>query len=482
MKRLTPSDAMFLYGETRETMMHASALLPFSAPEEAIDFRAIMDEIRAGLPVVPPWSSVLKTPDVLRNPMQAWVEDPKVDLEYHVRRTALPTPGDERELGVLVSRLHAHPVDFHRPPWEAHYIEGLEGGRFALFVKVHHSLIDGYTAMKLLGRSLSRDAKKKDVPHFFAMPPEERRRQPEPREGEGEGAGLGELLSAVRAQAGTARGVGKAILNLAKAARAKDDALMTPLSAPKSILNAPISRSRRFATQRLETARLKAVARAAGGTLNDVVLSLCGASLRRYLLERNALPEQPLVAMCPVNVRAKDDEGGGNAVGAILASLGTDVADPSDRLTAVMASTRRGKEQLQGLSKAGLIQYGALLLAPFMIQMLPGAVGRVAPAFNVVISNVPGPEEPLYFRGARLEALYPMSILVHGLALNITCAGYAGTLGFGFVGCRDTLPHLQRMAVFCGEALEELERTVLGSQVGKSDLAGSLRGPRSQRP
>ena len=203
------------------------------------------------------------------------------------------------------------------------------------------------------------------------------------------------------------------------------------------------------------------MAKAAGGTLNDVVLALSGASLRRYLGELDALPSAPLVAMVPVNVRPKDDSGGGNAIGAILASLATDVADPLERLHDVIASTRLAKEQLQGMSKAAIIQYSALLLSPFMMQLVPGAPGRVRPAFNVVISNVPGPDEPLYFRGARLEAAYPMSIPVHGLALNITCNSYAGSLNFGFIGCRDTLPHLQRLAVYCGEALAELERALL---------------------
>jgi WS/DGAT/MGAT family acyltransferase len=186
-----------------------------------------------------------------------------------------------------------------------------------------------------------------------------------------------------------------------------------------------------------------------------------GASLRRYLIERGALPETPLVAMVPVNVRPKDDAGGGNAIGAILASLATDVADPAERLDAIIASTRRAKEQLQGLSRAAIVQYSALLMSPFLLQLVPGAPGRVRPTFNVVISNVPGPEEWLYFRGAVLDAAYPMSIPVHGLALNITCSSYAGRLNFGFIGCRDTLPHLQRLAVYCGEALGELERAVL---------------------
>jgi diacylglycerol O-acyltransferase / wax synthase len=207
--------------------------------------------------------------------------------------------------------------------------------------------------------------------------------------------------------------------------------------------------------------RLKKLAAKAKGTLNDVVLAICASALRKFLLEQNALPTKPLVAMLPVNVRAKDDPGGsGNAVGAILASLATDEPDPAERIRIIIGSTTRAKEQLQGMSQAAIVQYGMLVMAPLMLSLVPGAVGRVRPAFNVVISNVPGPEVPLYFRGYRLEATYPLSIPFHGYALNITVQSYAGTLNFGFIGCRDTLPHLQRLAVYCGEAVDELEEAI----------------------
>jgi diacylglycerol O-acyltransferase / wax synthase len=451
---------MFLYLESRETMMHVAGLLQFTPPRDVPPdhLRQLVDEIRALPSVQRPWNLKLRTPDLLVNPLQSWVEDKHLDLDYHVRRSALPSPGDERELGIIVSRLHGHQVDFHRPPWELHVIEGLEGGRFALYAKVHHSLVDGYTAMRILSASLSRNPDDRAQPMFFSNPPPGRPARPDRDDGGG-GPGLFDLMSAVRAQLGTSRSVAAALMKLVRE-RSRKSELVSPLQAPKSILNRRISRARRFATQKLETERFKAVARRANGTLNDVVLAVAGAALRRYLGELDALPGDPLVAMVPVNVRPKDDAGGGNAIGAILASLATDVADPGERLDAVIASTRRAKEQLQGMPKAAIIQYSALLTSPFMLQLLPGAPGRVRPPFNVVISNVPGPDEPLYFRGARLDAAYPMSIPVHGLALNVTCNSYAGHLNFGFIGCRDTLPHLQRLAVYAGEALTELERTV----------------------
>ena len=460
MKRLTPSDQMFLYGESREQMMHVAAMMPFSPPPNGHPswLRELMDEVR-GAQVYRPWNMRLRTPDFLWNPLQGWVEQDEVDLEYHVRRSALPAPGDERELGILVSRLHGHAIDFHRPPWEVHLIEGLDRGRFAMYVKVHHSLVDGFTAMRILSTALSTDPNELDRPLFFSIPP--RARPPKPEQtGDAEhdgGVHFPELLAMVREQYGAAKTALGAVKKLIDSARAGEHDFVTPRQAPKSLLNARISKSRRFATQSIPTARLKAVAKATGGTLNDVVLALCSASLRRYLLEQAALPAEPLIAMVPVAVRAKDEDGGGNSVGAILASLATHVEAPDERLTEIIESTSSAKATLQGMSKSAILQYSALLLAPSMLQMIPQTAGHVKPTFNLVISNVPGPEKPLYFRGAQLEASYPMSIPVHGQALNITVNSYAGNMCFGFTGCRDTLPHLQRLAVYCGEAMNELE-------------------------
>jgi diacylglycerol O-acyltransferase / wax synthase len=454
---------MFLYGETREVMMHVAGLMPFAPPPDwpPEQMRFLMDEIREGVKVEKPWNVRLRSPDMLRSPLQAWVDDDEVDVDYHVRRSALPRPGDERELGILVSRLHANSLDFHRPPWEVHLIEGLEGGRFAMYAKVHHALVDGYTSMRILANALTTDPDDRTRPLFFAIPPrvkeKEKKDNAEPASEDG-GVHFTELLAAVRAQYGTGKTVVKALMNVISGDRNKE--LVSPLQAPKCVLNARITRNRRFATQKVATARVKAVANAIAGTVNDVVLGLCSSALRRYLAELEHLPDKPLVAMLPVAIRAKGDAGGGNAVGAILASLATDVEDPQKRLETIVESTKQAKAQLQGMSPAAVLSYSAMLVAPAMMQMLPITSGKVRPTFNVVISNVPGPDEHLYFRGARLEGSFPVSIPVHGQALNITCSSYAGSVCFGFTGCRDTVPHLQRIAVYCGEALDEYERAL----------------------
>ncbi len=442
---------MFLVGETREVMFHVAGLMQFTPPPDAPSdyMRSLMDEVRAGISAFYPWNVRLKSPNLLSSPTQGWVEDDKLDLEYHVRRSALPSPGDERELGVLVSRLHSYPVDFHHPPWECHLIEGLEGGRFAMYIKVHHSLVDGFSAMRLLINSLHTDPADRARALFFGIEPPARGPKPDAL-----GATVSEVLAAARKQYGATKVVAKAI---AKVRRREEEDLIAPGQAPKCILNARIGRNRRFATAKFPMTRIKALAKAGNATVNDVVLALSSAAIRKYLGERDALPKDPLIAMLPVAVRAKDDVGGGNSVGAILATLATDLEDPAARLAAIVASTKKAKAQLEGMSKNQILSYSALLIGPAMLQMLPGIAGKVKPGFNVVISNVPGPEQPLYFRGARLESTYPMSIPVHGQALNITCNSYAGQLCFGFTGCRDTLPSLQRMAVACTESLAEYE-------------------------
>ncbi len=473
-RRVPPQDAMFLWTETPETMMHVASLMPFTPPAGAgpTYLRDILDQAREDT-ITSPWNMKLTHPFLLRHPRQAWVEDDKFDFDYHVRRSALASPGDERELGMLVSRLHSHQLDFTRPPWELHVIEGLEGGRFALYTKVHHALVDGFTAVKMLGRSLSEDPESNDGKFFFSLEPPKRSKPPK------------ESVSLVRAVSdtatgaarsalgavGSAAGVAKAVAKLELSRGEEHKNLKGGWSAPDSILNQRTSRTRRFATQQFATSRFKAIAKESGGTLNDVVMAVCGGGLRAYLDELGELPAKPLVAFVPVNIREGGDEGGGNKVAVLMASMGTHVADPVLRLEAVMDSTRLAKKQMAGLGQLPALAYSGYLLAPGVAQTLAAIAGVKNPlptTFNLVLSNVPGPKKTLYLRGSRLEAVYPVSIPAHGMALNITLETYADTMNFGFIGDREAVPHLQRLAVYTGEALSALERG-LGLPSGAAD-------------
>lgn len=267
------------------------------------------------------------------------------------------------------------------------------------------------------------------------------------------------LSSALQQQWENAPKLGKALGHLViEHLRKTEPAEALPFEGPHSRLNGRVSGQRRFATQHYPLDRVKAVAKAAGVSLNDVFLGLCAATLRRYLDEIQALPDKPLTAGIPVSIRPADDDESSNAISFIIGNLNTHLADPLTRLQSIHRSTEIAKQQLQQLPRASLVSYTSLFMAPFIVQLLAGLGGKTRPMFNVTISNVPGPSEPLYFHGARLEQMYPVSLLTHGQALNITCVSYAGQFNIGLTGCRDTLPHMQRLAVYMGEALADLEQ------------------------
>ncbi len=458
-RNLNPLDASWLMVESRDTPMHVGGLLRFAfdAPPRADFFRRLIADFRMPRRVAAPWNQRLR-PTTWMHPWPAWDSVDDIDVEHHVRHSALPAPAGERELGQFIARLHSQPLDLGRPPWECELIEGLADGReFAIYVKMHHALIDGVSGIKLLERSMAGDIDaSRRLPPFWTIGSEragKAKRRPAPTAAEA----IAGLVEAIRSQVGNlpdiARAFGAMLTGLGSQER-----LAIPFEAPLSILNGRIHGQRRFATQRLALDRLRAVAAAGGGTLNDVVLALCGGALKRFLGELGELPAQPLTAGVPVSVRPKDDDGAGNAITFIIATLGTDIDDPAERLAAIAASTRRAKAHLLSLPRQAMTQYTIVLMAPYMLSLVTGVGGRTRPMFNVTISNVPGPDRPLYFRGARLQAAYPVSLVTHGQALNITCQSYDGHLAFGFTGCRDTLPHMQRLATYTGEALDELER------------------------
>lgn len=458
MKKLNTMDASWLMVESRETPMHVANLAIFSLPKDAPEdfMQQLVARAKASKEFVSPWNLKLRG-GLLSKIVPTWEEEHDVDMDYHFRHSALPKPGGERELGILVSRLHSRQLDFSRPPWECHIIEGLENNRAALYVKMHHSLIDGVSGARMLQRLFSPDPEKRNMPAPWSVP--EPKKEPREPSAAAQASPMDAAAEALKQKAnGSTSSLFKALRTLVKAGRNPDDPLTAPFAAPKSILNKRVKESRRFATQQYDLALIKKLAKTADCSLNDIVLYLCSTALRRFLKEANQLPEKSLTAGIPVNIRPKDDLGTGNAISFIMANLGTDVADPLKRLEVIKASTARAKEHLQSLPKSALTQYTMLVMAPYMLQLMTGLGGVASPVFNVTISNVPGPDQPLYYNGAKLEAMYPVSLIAHGGAINITCLSYAGTLNFGYTGCRDTLPHMQRIAVYTGEALDELSR------------------------
>ena len=460
LKLIKPNDAAWLLVEKPEQPVHVACLAICSKPEGAPRgyLRDWVDRWRECRSFAAPFNYRYR-PGLV--PMWEQLGDDEIDLEYHLRHSALPEPGGERELGVLVSRLHSHRLDRRRPLWECHVIEGLERGRFALYVKMHHSQVDGVGGIRMVQRSFTPDPAQRDLPPIWSVGMGGKAAEPQEHQGEPQRRPRRTPAAAVREQLDTLQPLGKALLDLLREARGErqTEAAM-PFVAPKTVLNGRIHGPRRFATQHYELARIKRLAKRAGVTVNDVFVAICAAALRRYMMERHELPTETLTAGLPMSIRPAGDAAVGNAFSMIFARLHTDIRDPLERLQAISRSARAAKARVEELPRAAVNNYTMLSMGPYMLQLMLGLGGYSRPLSNIVISNVPGPQETLYFNGARVEEFYPVSLLFNGQALNISVVSYAGQFNLGFTGCRDSLPHMQRLAVYTGEALEELEQAL----------------------
>ena len=448
------TDSMFLLAESREHPMHVGGLQLFELPDGAgPDY--VSDFHRQLLSLVDVSPLFRRRP---RGPVGsvgqfAWTGDDHLDLEYHVRLSGLPRPGRVRELLELTSRLHGYLLDRHRPMWEFTVMEGLQGNRFATYQKVHHALLDGVSALRLLQTSLSEDPSDMTV-----RPPWSPRVRTDVFGGSKRDSDGFDPVRAVTELVNEVRGFGSAAVKLVNEAFREQSATLS-FQAPRSMFNVSITGARRFAAQGWPLDRIKAVGKAAGATMNDVMLAMCSGALRKYLLDLGALPDKPLVAAIPMSLRT-DSSVGGNAIGLILCNLATTEADAAERLKIIHESMLAGKAVYHGMSRLQITALSALPLIPLAIGMVPGMVKVTPPAFNVLISNVPGPRKPLYWNGARMTGVYPLSIPYEGQALNITVTSYAGSLEFGLTGCRRTVPHLQRLLGLLEDSLVELEKTV----------------------
>jgi diacylglycerol O-acyltransferase len=444
MRAVEPNDYLFLLLERRQQPMHVAGLQLFSIPEGESDtwVHAFVDQARAHSRPMAPFNKCL----VSQLGIPFWKEDEHLDLGLHLRHWALPQPGRIRELLSNLSSQHSVAMDRDRPLWECHVIEGLSERRFAVYTKVHHALMDGISVMRLGVQSLSLDASERDMAPFWA-----RKRKRNARTAEANPEYYANLAK------NYAAAVPKAVreaLRISQRAR-KHPECVPMFGAPASVLNGKITGSRRVAAQSYDLGRVRALARSVRCTVNDIVLTVCAGALRRYLGDQGALPDKPLIAMVPMSMR-KDDSTGGNQFALILANLGTHLADPADRLRVITDSVRAARKRYQGMTHEEASALSALIVSPFLLGLATGITPRNLP-FNVVISNVPGPPKPLYWNGARLEGLYPLSIVLDHNALNITLTSYRNSLEFGIVGCRRTLPSMQRLLKDIDASIEELE-------------------------
>jgi diacylglycerol O-acyltransferase / wax synthase len=448
MKLMPPTDSMFLVGESREHPMHVGALQLYQPPEDAgPDFvRESYEAMLAETDIQP----LFRQHPAFFGPLTnfAWSLDKEVELDYHFRRSAVPSPGRVRDLLELTSRLHGTLLDRHRPLWEAHLIEGLNDGRYAIYMKFHHSLLDGVSAMKMLQRAFTTDPDDDEVRAPWAL---------KPRQHKTKGGDSPSALQRLTSTLGAAASLGPSTLTLARAALLEQQVTL-PFRAPKTMFNVRIGGARRVAAQSYSLDRIKAVKNAAGITVNDVVLAMSAGALRAYLLDQNALPDTPLIAMVPVSMRTEGE--GGNAVGALLCNLGTHIEDPAKRLQAVTESISDNKKVFVELPQVQQLALSVTVVGGLFLGLIPGFIRTAPPPFNIVISNVPGAQEQLYWRGTQLVGNYPLSIALDGQAINITVANNADNLDFGLVAARGNVPHMQRMLGHLETALKDLERAV----------------------
>ncbi|MGH3444943.1 MAG: WS/DGAT/MGAT family O-acyltransferase, partial [Nocardioidaceae bacterium] len=479
MRQLTSLDAQFLHVESPTTAGHVGSLIlldPSTAPGGRWGLETMRAVFESRLHLAAPLRQrLVQLPLGLGRPY--WVDDPHFDLEFHVRELALPAPGDHQQLGEQVARIHARQLDRTRPLWEAYVITGLQGGKVAFYTKIHHAAIDGVSGAEILEAIMDVTVEPREVV------PEDEQFVPRPlpstadlvRRGlEGMALHPFEMvktvprsLSYVDQLPGAANFPGSHLISETASLVGRalgqdhDDLGARDLRAPRTPLNGPITAHRRFSFGSLPIADVKAVKNHFSLTVNDVVMALTAGALRRWLLDHDALPEKPLVVAVPVSVRTEDTAGAnGNEISVMLAELPTHIADPEERVHFMRDSMTEAKRHFEAVPASLLQDLSALIptalsglaaRALFKLATVPGVL------FNLFVSNVPGPQLPLYVGGARVLGVYPVSAVTDMTgALNITLFSYDGNLDFGLIACREMVPDVWNLIGYLRDAMAEL--------------------------
>lgn len=462
MKHLSGLDASFLHLETPEMPMHVGGLHLLELPDDLHgDFiDAVKRHVADRLHLASVFTKKLaRMPLDIANPV--WVEDDDLDLDYHIRQVSLPRPGTREQLEAYVGRLHSSLLDRSRPLWEFYVFSGLGSGQVGFYTKIHHAALDGQGAIVLAQALLDVTP----VPRAVEAPPPHPRAPYQPPAARMLRAALGDTVAqCARLVRGVPTGL-KVAAGLLAPTRGEDGRLrILPGAmslAPRTPLNVSITNQRAFATVSIPVREALAVGKAFDATLNDAVLAIVSGALRRYLDEHGALPEAPLVAAVPVSLRAEGDTAMNNQVSMLLMKIATDVADPAERVRAIVKASSKLKRNAASVRSVMPTEFPSLGV-PWLMSALVALYGRarladtLPPLANLVVSNVPGPRMPLYLAGARMVTNYPVSIVTHGLALIVTVQSYSGSLDFGIIACRRAMPDIGLFAACMRAAHAEL--------------------------
>jgi WS/DGAT/MGAT family acyltransferase len=481
MRQLTSLDAQFLALEDRHNYGHVGGLTILEATTvsgEPFNAERVSRMLSERLHLLPPFRwRLAEVPLGIDHPY--WIEDPEFDLEYHVRELALPDPGDDRQLAEQVARIHSRPLDRSRPLWELYVIHNLEGGRVAMYTKIHHSAIDGMSGAEILSVVLDLEPEGRVIP---AAEPDGPDRVPGGFERFGRGLAhlplqpfrtlrslppmVGNLdtlpgIGAVPGTAAVAR-VSRRLARLIPGVDAGEVLEMPRTMAPRTVFNGPISAHRRVSLLSLSLPDVKKVKNHYGVTVNDVVVAICAGAVRRWLIEHSELPDRPLTAMIPLSVRTPEEFGTfGNRISMMGVPIPTDEPDPVLRLRRTHEALRSAKERHQGVP-ASILQDVTRTIPPAVFALASRTIlglvsrGPVAPIWNLCISNVPGPPVPLYCAGAKVCNEYPISAIADGMGLNITVLSYVGNMDFGIVADREQMPDAWPLADDIRDELETL--------------------------
>ncbi len=457
-QQLNALDIAFLGLETQRTPVNVAALQVLEIPEgyKGNFVRDLLDEL-AKHPPGPPFDRKLGRGPIVGVPY--WVVDDHFDLDYHVRHSALPKPGTMEELLSLVSRLHSRVLDRERPLWEFHVIEGLRNRRFAIYMKMHHAAIDGMGGIAMLEACYGTSPDAPVRGPWRGLGKKGRR----PRSNGGLLGTLGSLARGAAGQISMAPDLAKIVAGHGlKALGMRSDESPYLFSAPKSIFNDHVSGARLFAVNDISLSDIKSFSKAADATVNDTILAICSGALRRYMQEKEQLPDKSLLATVPVSIQQINRTG--NQITYVSARLATDQRDPMRRLDDIRDSTFHAKKEMSEVDPAAATAFAVMAQGMVAVLNRLQLASLLPPPANVVISNVPGPRQPLYFGGARMVANYPLSVLVDGQALNITVVSYCDSVDFGLMACRDTLPDVDKIAAHLDDAFEELKKAAARRQ------------------